>query len=367
MIYADVVFLAPRGGMGHPTTMRECRHLLLVLGDQLDAASPVLADADAQQDVVWMAEVAQESTHVWSHKARTVLFLSAMRHFADALRQRGFRVHYTRLGEGRGDTLGAVLGRDCEQLRPRALRVVQPGDFRVLEELRQTAEPVGVPLEVLEDTHFLCSLEGFRAHARGRKQLRMEYFYREMRRAHKVLMDDGQPVGGAWNFDQENRKSFGKEGPGEVPAGGQFPPDAITQEVMREVEARFAGHPGFLDSFAWPVTRAQALEALEDFITHRLPRFGEVQDAMWTDEPFLFHARLSSSLNLKLLHPREVVEAAEAAWRREPDGYPLAAVEGFIRQVLGWREYVRGIYWLAMPDYLHRNALAAEHALPSFY
>ncbi len=347
--------------------MVECRNLLLVLGDQLDAESSLLAGADPKRDAIWMAEVDEESSHVWAHKARIVLFLSAMRHFADVVRERGFRVQYTRLGAGKGNSLAAVLTRDCQELQPQALKVVQPGDYRVLASLKETAAVVGLPLEVLEDTHFLCSLDAFRRHARGRKQLRMEYFYREMRRESGVLMDGNQPVGGEWNYDQENRKSFGKQGPRDVPGGGWFAPDAVTRAVMAEVEERFAGHPGQLASFGWPVTRQEALSALADFVTHRLPRFGEVQDAMWTDEPFLFHARLSSSLNLKLLHPREVVQAAEAAWRKKPQAYPLAAVEGFIRQVLGWREYVRGIYWLAMPEYLGRNALKAEYPLPQFY
>lgn len=347
--------------------MSSCRRLLLVLGDQLDAQSTLFEGADPAQDVVWMAEVAEESKHVWTHKARIVLFQSAMRHFAQELRARGFRVHYTCLGEPGATSLGSVLAKDCETLKPLTLRVVQPGEYRVLEALRSAAEQAKLRLEVLEDSHFLCSLEEFRAHAQGRKQLRMEYFYREMRRKHHVLMDEQQPAGGTWNYDQENRKSFGKQGPGEVPAGLRFAPDATTREVMAEVERRFQSHPGKLENFAWPVTRAEALAALDDFIEQRLPWFGAYQDAMWTEEPFLYHARLASSLNLKLLHPREVVEAAEKAWRRDPEHYPLAAVEGFIRQVLGWREYVRGIYWLAMPEYLDRNTLGAQHPLPAFY
>ncbi|MCW5965578.1 MAG: cryptochrome/photolyase family protein [Bryobacterales bacterium] len=347
--------------------MSSCRRLLLVLGDQLDAQSAVFDGADPAQDVVWMAEVAEESTHVWTHKARIVLFLSAMRHFAQHLRSRGFRVQYTSVGEAGATSLGAVLARDCEALQPRELRVVQPGEFRVLQALRSTAERASLHLEVLEDTHFLCSSDAFRAHAQGRKQLRMEYFYREMRRSQQVLMEGQQPAGGTWNYDQENRKRFGKQGPGELPSGAIFVPDAITREVMSEVAQRFASHPGKLESFAWPVTRDEALAALRDFIEQRLPRFGDYQDAMWTEEPFLYHARLASSLNLKLLHPREVVEAAEDAWRRDPECYPLASVEGFIRQVLGWREYVRGIYWLTMPEYLDQNALGAQHPLPAFY
>jgi deoxyribodipyrimidine photolyase-related protein len=203
------------------------------------------------------------------------------------------------------------------------------------------------------------------AHARGRKQLRMEYFYREMRARHAVLMDDGAPAGGEWNFDAENRKSFPASGPKDVPERFGFEPDAITAEVLTMVESALAGHPGSTARFDWPVTRAQALAALADFVAHRLPRFGDHQDAMWTGEPWLFHAHVSAAMNMKLLDPREVIAAVEQAWRTGKA--PLPAVEGFIRQVLGWREYVRGLYWRGMPAALEANALEAHEALPAFY
>jgi deoxyribodipyrimidine photolyase-related protein len=193
----------------------------------------------------------------------------------------------------------------------------------------------------------------------------MEFFYREMRQRTGVLMQDGQPVGGAWNFDADNRKSFGKAGPGLVPRPISFAPDATTRGVLELVRQTFPTHPGTLDSFNWPVTRGDAQRALADFITHRLPLFGAYEDAMWTGEPWLYHSRLSAALNLKLLNPREVMAAAEQALRQEKA--PLAAVEGFIRQILGWREYVRGIYWQFMPGYLELNELRANQPLPPFY
>jgi len=194
----------------------------------------------------------------------------------------------------------------------------------------------------------------------------MEYFYRELRRRFGVLMDAaGQPLGGDWNFDKENRGSFGKSGPRDPGQGPAHQPDAVTREVIELVNARFAQHPGSLTRFTWPVTRAEARRDLDSFIQLRLPTFGQFQDAMWQDEPWLYHSLISASLNLKLLHPREVVAAAEAAYHA---GHaPIAAVEGFIRQILGWREYVRGIYWTQMPDYLERNAMGAELELPEFY
>ncbi len=345
--------------------MSELRCLVLVLGDQLDLDAAAFDGFDPACDAVWMAEVAQESTHVASGKPRSVMFLAAMRHFALALQAAGRPLHFTRLdaADNRG-SLGAQLQADIARLRPARLVMTAPGDWRVLQAIKSAAQ--GLPLEIREDRHFFTSVRDFAAHARGRKSLRMEYFYREQRRRHGVLMEgsgpDAQPAGGQWNFDADNREAFPAGGPGAVPPRSRFPPDAITREVMALVEARFAEHPGRLDSFAWPVTRAQALHA---FIRERLPQFGRWQDALWPGEPWLYHSHLSAALNLKLLNPREVVAAAEAAWR---EGHaPLAGVEGFIRQILGWREYVRGIYWTQMPAYAELNALEAREELPAWY
>jgi (6-4)DNA photolyase len=347
----------------------ELRNLVLVLGDQLDLDAAAFDDFDVAQDAVWMAEVADESTHVWSSKPRTALFLAAMRHFAQALRAAGRPLHYTALDtEGNRGSLSAQLQSDMERLRPVRLVMTAPGDWRVLQAIKALAQSHTLPLDVREDRHFYCSVREFAAHARGRKSLRLEYFYREMRKRHGVLMGGAagdEPEGGQWNFDAENREAFGTAGPGAVPPRTTFAPDTITREAIALVEARFASHPGRLDSFAWPVTREQALVALQRFIAERLPSFGRYQDAMWPGDPWLYHSHLSAALNLKLLNPREVVAAAEAAYRA--GAAPLSSVEGFVRQVLGWREYVRGIYWTQMPGYAERNALDAQQDLPAWY
>lgn len=343
------------------------RSLLLVLGDQLSFDAPIFSDADPTRDSLWMAEVASESTHVWSSKPRTTLFLSAMRHFRDAAEARGWRVHYTTLDDAQNTgTLEGELRRIVAQVRPERLVVTEPGEYRVLTSLRGVAVDCALSLDVRTDTHFLSTIDEFRAHAAGRKQLRMEFFYREMRKKHGVLLEpDGAPVGGAWNFDAENRGAFGKKGPGLLPAPRRFLPDAITREVIALVSTRFAGHPGSLAEFDWPVTPEEATLALEDFIAHRLPDFGQWQDAMWTREPWLYHSRLAAAMNLKLLDPRDAIVAAERAYREQRA--PLEAVEGFIRQILGWREYVRGVYWMHMPEYIERNVMHAQEALPEFY
>ena len=354
----------------------QVRTLVIVLGDQLDRHSSALDGFDPEQDAIWMAEVVEESTHVWSAKQRIAVFLAGMRHFRDELRASGRTVLYRELAKAtvpqaagayppEPTSLAESLAIDVAAYRPGRLVMVEPGDHRVLLAIRAAASRLGISLEVRTDRHHLCSIDEFTAFAAGRKQLRMEHFYRMMRRRHGVLMDADQPAGGSWNYDSENRAAFPAAGPGMIPEPIRFPPDQLTAEVLDLVRTRFAGHPGALDDFGWPVTPDQGRAALADFVEHRLALFGRYQDAIWVGEPWLFHSRISVALNLKLIHPREVIAAAEAAWRE--GRAPLAAVEGFIRQVLGWREYVRGIYWTRMPEYAELNTLGADRPLPDWY
>ena len=345
---------------------KSLRNLVVVLGDQLNLDASALADFDPAQDAIWMAEVMEESTHVTSSKQRSTLFLSAMRHFAEALKSEKWPLHYTRLDDAHNaGTLADELDKAIQTLHPQQLVMTAPGEWRVLQSLRGMAKKHHLPLEVRDDTHFFSTVREFAEHAKGRKQLRQEFFYRELRQKTGILMDGKKPIGDQWNFDEDNRGSFGKAGPGILPPPTRFEPDAITLDVMQLVNDKMAKHPGNLHSFGWPVTRTQALAALDSFIQHRLPSFGLYQDAMWEGEVWLYHSHIASALNLKLLNPREVVSAAEKAYQ---DGHvPLPAAEGFIRQLLGWREYVRGIYWTQMPEYLERNQMQAHAPLPAFY
>lgn len=312
-----------------------------------------------------MAEVNEESSKVPVSLPRIAIFLAAMRHFRDALRDEGVNVDYRELGVGESSLADAIASALLRH-QPTKVVMVEPGEWSVRESLRNAIARQAVPLDERTDRHFLCSAKEFAEHARGRKQLRMEFFYREMRRKHGVLLDaDGKPEGGEWNYDAENRGSFGKTGPVDLPSPKRFTPDSVTLQVLDEVRQRFPDHVGRLDHFDWPVTRVQALSALQDFIENRLVDFGDYQDAMWTGEPWLYHSRISAALNLKLLQPLEVIKAAESAYRS--GRAPLAATEGFIRQVLGWREYVRAVYWHLMPDYLERNAMGATAPLPDFF
>lgn len=357
-----------------PASVAMPRHLVLVLGDQLNRNTAALDGFDPQADLVWMAEVAEESTQVWSHKARIVTFLAAMRHFRDDLLAEGIPVDYRELTAaptaGEPDSLAAALRASLTRLGkagqgPERLICAEPGEWRVRQALEAVAAERNLPLEVRTDRHFFTTVAEFADHAAGRKQLRLEYFYRPLRERFAILMDEGDPAGGQWNYDADNRGHFGKAGPGDLPPPQRFAPDAVTQAVIALVEARFATHPGRLADFDWPVTPQAAQAALRDFIGHRLNNFGTYQDAIWTGEPWLYHSRLAAAMNLKLLDPRDVVAAAEDAYRA--GDAPLPAVEGFIRQILGWREYVRGIYWHLMPEYAQRNALGADRPLPEFF
>lgn len=342
------------------------RRLALILGDQLSLENPVLAEFDPKQDVILMIEAASEGMAVWSHKARIVLFLSAMRHFALELGALGWPFIYLKLEDPLSGDFSARLAAVLAQHQPLTLAVAEPGEWRMQQLLQDVCSVQQTPLRLLDDTHFLCSRSEFSSWAKGKRELRMEYFYRVMRKKHLILMEDDGPAGGDWNYDADNRSGYPKRiGPGAIPAPASFPPDSLTQEVIALVQVEFADHPGATDDFCWPVTRAQALFALQRFIAVRLPHFGTYQDAMWTDTPFGWHALLSSSLNLHLLHPGEVVAAAQAAWR--VGAVPLASAEGFIRQILGWREFIRGVYWLDMPAMKQANHYDHQRPLPRFY
>lgn len=340
--------------------------LVPVLGDQLSLDLAALRAVDRVNAVVLMMEVADETTYVKHHKAKIAFILSAMRHHAQALRAAGWTVDYVTLDDpaNSGSFTGEVA-RAVERHDPRAIHVTEAGEWRVRAMLDSWADRFACPVTVHEDDRFLCSHAEFDTWAAARKQLRMEYFYRDMRRKTGLLLDaDGQPEGGQWNYDADNRKPA----PGRdllMPQPIRFRPDAITRDVLALVADRFADHIGSLDPFHFAVTREEALRQQKRFLDEALPRFGDYQDAMLTDEPFLWHSILSPYINAGLLDPLELCRAVEARYRAGK--VPLNCAEGFIRQIIGWREYVRGVYWHEGPDYGQRNALQAKRDLPAFY
>ncbi len=309
-----------------------------------------------------MAEVQSEATYVKHHKKKIAFVFSAMRHFAEELRAAGWTVHYIRMDdpENSGTLSGEIL-RLAEQIGAKSVIVTEPGEWRLREELRGLNTASG--LTMLPDDRFLASHAEFEEWARGRKALRMEYFYRYMRRKTGLLMVGQQPEGNQWNFDHDNRKPASRQL--RIPQPLRFAPDQITLNVLALVANHFGDHFGDLSSFWFGTTRADAEAALAHFLTTALPHFGDYQDAMLKGEKFLFHAVVSLYLNCGLLDPLETCRAVEAEYRA--GRAPLNAAEGFIRQIIGWREYVRGIYWLKMPRYAKSNALGATRPLPGFY
>ena len=344
--------------------MTGVRNLILVLGDQLTPAVSSLSAADPSRDRVLMAELHDEATYVRHHKKKIAFLFSAMRHFAEDLRARGWSVDYVRLGaaENRASFTEQLADAVAEH-RPERIVVTEAGEWRVSEMIRSWRDLFGLPVDILPDDRFLCSHGEFAVWAAGRKQLRMEYFYRDMRRRTGLLMDGDQPAGGTWNFDSENRKPADPSLFMPRPIG--CPPDAITEEVLALVEARFGDHFGALLPFGVAVTRADAEASFAAFVDEALPRFGDFQDAMLRGEPFLYHSVIAQYLNCGLLDPLRVCRQVEVAYRAGK--VPLNAAEGFIRQIIGWREYVRGIYWLKMPGYERSNFFSHARALPEFY
>jgi len=312
-----------------------------------------------------MIEAADESTRVPNHKQRTALFLSAMRHFALDLHRRRYRIHYVPIDDPKNtQSFRGEIQRSLGQLRPESLTCTHPGGWSVKQTIETAARGADTPLEMLPDEHFLVGEQEFADWMAGRRQPVMEHFYRSQRRRLGILIEpNGKPVGGEWNYDKENRSSF-REAPN-APKPYSPRPDQITLEVLDLIEKRFASNPGFLTRFRWPVTRTQAKRALNDFVATRLVNFGTYQDAMWSGEPFLYHSLLAAALNLKLLNPRECVATVVSAY--ESDTAPLNCVEGFVRQIIGWREFVRGIYWHEGPSYGASNELDQHGSLPQFY
>lgn len=344
--------------------MHPVRNLVLVLGDQLTPTITSIAAGDPARDRVLMAELHDEATYVRHHKKKIAFLFSAMRHFADELRSLGWTVDYVTLDapENQG-SFSRQVAFAVHELQPERIVVTEAGEWRVSRMLEEWRTEFPVPVDILPDDRFLCSHAAFRTWADTHSQMRMEYFYRDMRRSTGLLMDGDRPTGSRWNFDADNRKPANVDLFMRRPT--TFPVDAITHGVLALVAERFADHVGALAPFGFAVTRAEAETAFAEFVEHSLRSFGDFQDAMVRGEPFLYHSVVSLYLNCGLLDPLRMCRQVEAAYRA--GSVPLNAAEGFIRQIIGWREYVRGIYWLKMPGYEHSNFLDHARVLPDFY
>ncbi len=340
------------------------KSLCVILWDQLSVSISSLKKTNKNTDIVLLCENMQDATYAKHHKKKLVLLFSAMRHFAAELRGLGFNVQYVELNEpGHKGSLFAHIKNIVKKHKIDKVIVTHPCEYRQYIEVNKWQDNLDVPIDIPEDDRFLCSPEDFSVWAKGRKHLRMEFFYREMRKKYNILMDGSDPEGGNWNYDQENRKTL--DTTAKVPKTYHKQPDAVTKEVLTLVEKNFPDHFGDVEPFHFAATRKDALKALSDFVKHRLKQFGDYQDAMLQDEPWLFHAHISFYLNCGLLLPMECIQAAEQAYHKGIA--PINAAEGFIRQILGWREFVRGIYWMEMPKYARENYLHAKRKLPDLY
>jgi len=336
--------------------MDKPRTTVWILGDQLSPRWPAwLAERGLNPGnarLLFIESSAKLRARPW-HRHKLILALSAMRHFAEEMQRLGFQVEYRR-----APTFLAALRQ--ERARERLI-VMRPSTWQGAQFVSRLGETLGLPVEVWPNRFFLSSPTDL---GTARSPL-METFYRKLRRRTGILMEGDQPVGGRWNLDAENRQPPRKDwSPDAFPAIPSYVPDAITRAVIAEV-ARLDTAWGRLDGFALPVTRADALAFYQDFLEHRLPNFGPYQDAMLSGQPWLFHALISPLINIGLLEPLEVCAGAERAW--QAGHAPLNSAEGFIRQVIGWREFIHAIYWREMPRLRAMNVLGATRPLPAFY
>ena len=341
--------------------------LRLILGDQLNANHTWLQQPDPEV-TYFMCEMRQETDYAVHHVQKVLAFFVAMRRFADQLTQQGHQITYYRLD----DPLNwQDLIQNIEQLIEsgpyEAFGYQQPDEYRLDVQLKEWCARQSINIEQEDTQHFLTTRTDWSTHFKDKKTYTMEFFYRAMRKKTGYLMTPtGQPEGGIWNFDGENRKSW--NGNPAIPEGPVFQPE-IEQilSMIKDHGVKTMGHPPQLGRFLWATSRSEALLLLDHFVTHLLPNFGRYQDAMHPEEPLLFHSRLSFCLNTKMISPQEVVEAAIQAWKNEPQRVELAQVEGFVRQIIGWREYVRGFYWAHMPGYSDLNYFDHQNPLPDFY
>ena len=339
---------------------------LLVFGDQLTLDNTALEAGKLGRDVVLLIEARDSGA---AHKIKRVFHLAALRAFVDELRRQGWEVDHRRISET--PVFADALQDHLKIHRPDCLVAMEPNNWSQHKELEEIATRSGIRLETTPTCQFVTPRADFLKFATGKKRLLMEAHYRQMRRNLGILMQsDGEPEGGAWNYDAENRKSvrdWKKDGAPKppTPVTAKRPLCPLLKEVIADVNRFFPEAPGRAEDFWLPHTREGALEMLEQFVEKRLPLFGDYQDLMLQDASAMFHSVIAGPLNLGLLLPMECIDAAVRAYR---DGRaPLAAVEGFVRQIIGWREFVNGVYWVKMPDYLASNSLEATRPLPAFF
>lgn len=344
--------------------MHDHKNLIVILGDQLSTSISSLSNCNRKKDMIVMMELLDEATYVKHHPYKIILIFSAMRHFAEALTKKGYNVTYIKLDDKQNqhnftDTLKIIIN----QIKPQKLTITEPGEYRILEMIEGWEKAFQIPVSILEDTRFYCNIDSFKQWAKDKKQLRMEYFYRKMRKEMNILMKNGKPIGGKWNYDSDNRQAPPKDKTFKAPP--QFQPDKLTQKVIALVKKHFSKHFGVTDDFTFAVTHTDAKKCLHFFCQHHLEEFGTYQDAMLLNEYNLYHSQLSMYLNIGLLLPKDIIDSVLETYHNKK--IALHNVEGFIRQILGWREFIRGMYWLHMPTYKKLNFFNHKNKLPELF
>jgi deoxyribodipyrimidine photolyase-related protein len=344
------------------------RTLRLILGDQLNVNHSWFQTVDPSITYLLM-EVRSEATYVTHHTQKIVAFFLAMRSFAETLTKLGHKVRYIKIDDpDNSHSLAENIERILREERAfSAFSYQLPDEYRVDKLLTELSRKLKVPTTIADTEHFLTTRDELSTFFSGKRTRIMESFYRMMRQKHEVLIQDGKPEGGKWNYDAENRKRY--DGTVKIPPRPRFTRQADADEIATLIRTLEIPTIGTLapNSFNWPVTRDESLKALEHFVANLLPHFGRYQDALDTNDPFLFHSLLSFPLNVKLISPREVIDAALAAYRKNKTRISIEQVEGFIRQILGWREYMRGLYWERMPKFVTLNFFDNTRALPEFF
>lgn len=332
--------------------------------DHLNVDISSLQKLNPKDDLIFICEVMEDFCYIKHHKKKIAFWLSCMRNFAQELKQKNYQVLYKKLDDiDNSQFFLSELQKAIDFYQPEKIILTYPSEYYLLKSVEGWQKKISIPIEILEDNRFLCNTKRFEKWAKTRRSLTMEFFYREMRKDFNILMNGREPLGGAWNFDQANRKTYHKNIV--IQEACFFEKNIITSEVLELVSQKFSDHFGDLEPFYFATTRIEALEALHHFIEHRLSDFGTYQDVMIESEPWMNHSHLSFYLNNGLLMPWDVILAVEKAYHKH--NLPINSVEGFIRQIAGWREYVHGIYWLKMPQYVEENFLQAQRTLPEFY
>lgn len=339
--------------------------LRLILGDQLNPLHSWLREVDPEVHYL-MVEMRQETDYVLHHVQKVCGFFLAMRNFGDQLEAAGHSLTYVRISEEKASWgLDRLVPYTVQTLGAERFEYQLPDEYRLDEQLRQIGQSLECPAIACSTEHFYTEREELAQMFQGKKRLLMESFYRQMRKKHRILMEGEHPLGGQWNFDASNRKKW--KGDPRVPEAPRFAHESgpLLVELEKAGVSTFGSPP--VNGLDLPVNREEALELLDHFCHRLLPYFGDYQDAFARGEPYLFHSRLSFALNLKILSPMEVIDAVIDHYQQRTSEIHISQVEGFVRQILGWREFVRGLYWKEMPGYKDLNALDNQRDLPAFF